>query len=556
LGSTGIKAPVLVATTVAISLSGEQTIDGLNVAVGNRVLVKDQADAIENGIYEVNTDEWSRTRDCDGSHDIAHGTLVHVTSGTGAGLYRCTGVEPIVAGETAQTWSLLAVSGALNNPVTVAQGGTGGVTAEAGLSALGLVQVTGEAGTANAQTGGVHASVTAYRADQLFIFTPSVMNTGPTTLVLTPTGEDALPAVNVFINGLELVGGELRAGAPVLLQFDGVQMNIIGASAASAGSALQNLSLSVTVAADALTVAVKDEAGDDPAPNAPLRVSFRSATLTDGSRITREVVAPASVTLSAGSTVGTVNNGNHRLYVVGIDDGGVFRLGIYNPLAQQNGDLVGIDEAKLYTSTAEGGAGAADSHHVLYSDVGVADKAVALLGYFEISEAAAGTWATAPTKVQVMGPGVHRTGEVVQETWVMAGGVATGTTTIPLDDTVPQVGEGNQYMSNQMVVSNLCNHIKVLVEATLSHSAGSQMIMALFKNGAADAIAASVGICSTGAGRYTLIHHEYIAAVGTTTYTVRAGSPTAGTTTFNGAGGAQLFATRLNSRLTVTEVFA
>lgn len=553
LGSTGIKAPVLVATTVAITLSGVQTIDGVAVAAGNRVLVKNQASSIANGIYEVSADAWSRTRDCDGGNDIAHGTLVHVTSGTGAGLYRCTGTEPIVVGTSAQAWSLLAVSASLGNPVPLTQGGTGGITAEAGLSALGVVQVNTEGGTANAQTGGVHALVTAYRADQLFVFVPSIANTGPTTLVLTPAGAAALPAKNIYMNGIALVGGELQIGVPVLLQYDGVQLNIVGRNPRNN---LQGISLSVTVAANALTVAVKDEAGNDPTPGVPLRVPFRSATLDNGLKVVLEVVAAASVVVSSGSTLGTVNNGNHRLYVVGINDGGTFRVGIYNPLDANSGDLLGIDEAKLYTSTAEGGAGAADSDQVLYSTVGVAAKAVCLLGYFEISEATAGTWATAPTKVQVMGPRVFRTNDIVQETNVLNGTVATGTTTIPLDDTVPQVGEGNLYLTNVITPTSLCNHLRHRVDATFSHSAGTQLIMSMFRDGAANALAASVGICSTGASRYSMDHHEYISGVAATSYTMRAGSPTAGTTTFNGAGGAQYFATRLNSQYIITEIFA
>jgi len=82
VGNLAFKAPVRVATTAAITLDGLQTIDGVALAAGDRVLVKDQASAIANGIYTADTGTWQRARDFDGSHDAAQGTQVAVVSGT------------------------------------------------------------------------------------------------------------------------------------------------------------------------------------------------------------------------------------------------------------------------------------------------------------------------------------------------------------------------------------------------------------------------------------------------------------------------------------------
>lgn len=70
------KAPVKVATTTNITLSGTQTIDSVAVAVDDRVLVKDQADTTENGIYEVQTGAWRRAADFNLNRDLTHGTRV------------------------------------------------------------------------------------------------------------------------------------------------------------------------------------------------------------------------------------------------------------------------------------------------------------------------------------------------------------------------------------------------------------------------------------------------------------------------------------------------
>lgn len=60
-----VKASVLVSTTANITLSGTQTIDGVAVAVGDRVLVKNQSTASGNGIYVVAAGAWTRATDAD-----------------------------------------------------------------------------------------------------------------------------------------------------------------------------------------------------------------------------------------------------------------------------------------------------------------------------------------------------------------------------------------------------------------------------------------------------------------------------------------------------------
>lgn len=59
------KEAVRVATTANITLSGLQTIDGISLSAGQRVLVKDQTSAPQNGIYVVASGAWSRSTDFD-----------------------------------------------------------------------------------------------------------------------------------------------------------------------------------------------------------------------------------------------------------------------------------------------------------------------------------------------------------------------------------------------------------------------------------------------------------------------------------------------------------
>lgn len=55
-----ISGKIDAATTANIALSGLQTVDGISLSAGMLVLVKDQTDAKENGIYEVNSNAWQR----------------------------------------------------------------------------------------------------------------------------------------------------------------------------------------------------------------------------------------------------------------------------------------------------------------------------------------------------------------------------------------------------------------------------------------------------------------------------------------------------------------
>lgn len=75
------KGSVKVATTASITLSGLQTVDGVALAAGDRVLVKDQTTASQNGIYVVASGAWSRATDAD-TWDKLASAYVLVQKGT------------------------------------------------------------------------------------------------------------------------------------------------------------------------------------------------------------------------------------------------------------------------------------------------------------------------------------------------------------------------------------------------------------------------------------------------------------------------------------------
>ena len=79
-----VKASVRAATTTNIDLDNTTTaIDGVTLADGDRVLVKNQTTAAENGIYVVSTSEaWTRSSDADTSAEVTPGLFTFVEEGT------------------------------------------------------------------------------------------------------------------------------------------------------------------------------------------------------------------------------------------------------------------------------------------------------------------------------------------------------------------------------------------------------------------------------------------------------------------------------------------
>ena len=77
-----VKDSVKVATTGNITLSGTQTIDGVSVAADERVLVKSQTDASENGIYDCKAGAWARSSDFDSNTEVTSGAFTFVEQGT------------------------------------------------------------------------------------------------------------------------------------------------------------------------------------------------------------------------------------------------------------------------------------------------------------------------------------------------------------------------------------------------------------------------------------------------------------------------------------------
>lgn len=122
------KEPVRAGTSANITLSGTQTIDGVAVVAGDRVLVKSQTAGSGNGIYLVAAGAWTRATDFDAASEVL-GAAVFVSEGTTQGNQQwfMTTDAPIILGTTALVWAQVGggASYTAGNGITI----TGGVIA-------------------------------------------------------------------------------------------------------------------------------------------------------------------------------------------------------------------------------------------------------------------------------------------------------------------------------------------------------------------------------------------------------------------------------------------
>lgn len=130
-----VKASVRAATTANITLSATQTVDGIALAVGDRVLVKNQSTASANGIYVVASGSWTRATDADSNAEVTGGMFTFVNEGTvnaDTGWVLTTN-DAITLGTTALTFAQFSGAGTyLNGNGLSLTGSTFAVVAAAG----------------------------------------------------------------------------------------------------------------------------------------------------------------------------------------------------------------------------------------------------------------------------------------------------------------------------------------------------------------------------------------------------------------------------------------
>lgn len=149
------------------------------------------------------------------------------------------------------------------------------------------------------------------------------------------------------------------------------------------------LSIAASVAANALTLALKTDAGVDATSTTGIDVTFRNATATTGTRTKVSATAALSVVVPQGGTLGFANSATDFIYVYALNNAGTMELAVSAKTFDQN---------SLQSTTAI--SANADSGTVMYSTVARSNVGVRLLGRVKIQTGAtAGDWSNAPSEV-------------------------------------------------------------------------------------------------------------------------------------------------------------
>ena len=322
-----VKQSVRVATTAAINLSADleagDVIDGVTLVAGDRVLVKDQGTASENGIYvAVASGAASRATDADTSAEVTAGMFTFVSEGT----------------ENADNGFVLTTNDAITLGTTgltfVQFSGAGQVIAGAGLTKTGnTINVVGTA-----------ARITA-NADSIDIASTYLGQSSITTLGTISSG---------VWNGTDIAIA------------DG------GTGASTAGDARTNLGLAIGTDVQAYDAELAAIAGLTSAANKlPYFTGSGSAALTDITTHGRAIIDDADATASRttlGLVIGTdVQAYNSTLAAVAggtysgddsITTLGTITTGTWNgsDIAVADGGTGASTEANARTNLAAGGS--------------------------------------------------------------------------------------------------------------------------------------------------------------------------------------------------------
>lgn len=447
--TSGSFPPVRAASTGAPltpTTGGLLVVDGVQLAAGDRVLCKDETSAVNNGIYAASTGPWTRTTDAAGNQNFFSGMAVTVGLGAvNAGLtYICTCQDdPVVVGTSLLTFAAQAVVANATQSATSTSSVTIGTGSKTFTIPFGkafqigqwvLVQETSN--PANQMLGQVSSYVGATltvqvvaiggsgtQADWTIVLTNSPAAAGFQPPVgsgnVTGPGSSTSGHIATFADtlGMALVDG----GAPI-----GGANTITPSMFASAAVALGFNMLNGTLVATStdsntsLTIAVKTLAGADPSASDPVFFLFRSGTPGSASYSIIAVTAALSTKIPANSTMGFTNATPGKVWITAVNNSGAVSLAVINCL------IATATAASIYPLAGWGivpnvtgyGAGA-NTAQVLYGTAVIGSPVpYSILGYFTYEAgstlASAGTWARAPTRMELYRPGVALPGQPIQ----------------------------------------------------------------------------------------------------------------------------------------------
>lgn len=148
-------------------------------------------------------------------------------------------------------------------------------------------------------------------------------------------------------------------------------------------------------------------------------------------------------------------------------------------------------------------------------------------------------------------------GKVVQSVWASSSAVATGSTAMPADDTIPQKTEGTEFETVAITPTASGSRLIITCNFYWSVNAGPINVgFALFQDSTANALAAQMNtpIGSTWPSNHVLVHEMAAGTTSSTTFKFRIGDTSGNTVTVNGHGGGRQYGGVATSSMHILEI--
>lgn len=224
-----VRAATTVAGTLATSFANGQVIDGVTLVTGNRILIKNQATASENGIYTVNASGApTRSTDMDVAAEFP-GAFTFVEEGTtnlDTG-WVCTTNAPVTVGTTPITWAQFSSAGAYTasngvlltgNNFTFNPLSTGGLQTAAGGASVLLPTNSGLGTSASGLAVGAGTGITV--SGGTVALTNTAVTVNGTSIALGASGTITAVNPNALTLGTGLTGTSYTGSAAVTAAID------------------------------------------------------------------------------------------------------------------------------------------------------------------------------------------------------------------------------------------------------------------------------------------------------------------------------------------------
>jgi len=315
--------------------------------------------------------------------------------------------------------------------------------------------------------------------------------------------------------------------------------------------------LAYSASSGALTIAIKNQSGNDPSVTEPVYIDFEDTRLVFN--------AAHSLVIPSGATLGGANGRNIRVWVVVFNNAGTPTLGVINCAKINTTTVTTTNLVFIYPlineqfSTTFAMGTSRDLAGEFVTDNALSSSQYKILGYFEIlPQTTAGTWTT-PTATKTYKQSTPLPGTILNTQGEVRNSFTTGTTTIPIDDTIPQSTEGNQYFApSAFHLQSAANVVRVEADLLVYSSVMAAIIVALFRNSETDAFCSTVEQNPNDYRRMQIMHETILSYAYDDTsgllIKLRAGLHTAGTMTLNGISSTDYLGRTLFSWVRITEI--